>query len=77
MSAKRKAVEQVQGLPDDDDLLGTEELAAWLRTTPGGIHTRRSRGGDLPPAIRTSPRGPLLWRKGDVRAWLKAKTEAA
>jgi predicted DNA-binding transcriptional regulator AlpA len=54
------------------DLLTTDELADWLRTTPAGIHSLRYRS-EGPPAVRVGRR--LLFARADVEAWLESRKE--
>jgi predicted DNA-binding transcriptional regulator AlpA len=56
----------------NEPLLTITDLATVLGTTRKGIYHRRSRG-QLPPAIRIGRR--VLWRPGDVEAWIASRLE--
>jgi predicted DNA-binding transcriptional regulator AlpA len=51
-----------------------DELCAFLRTTPATVHTWRKHGR-APKAYKIGRH--LLFAEADVRAWLKARAEAA
>jgi predicted DNA-binding transcriptional regulator AlpA len=54
------------------DLLDVRDLAAIYKTTPKGIHTRRSRSPKtLPPAFKLG--GKVVWSRETVDAWLKTQ----
>jgi predicted DNA-binding transcriptional regulator AlpA len=51
-----------------------DELCVFLRTTPATVHTWRKHGR-APKAYKIGRH--LLFAEADVRAWLKARAEAA
>ena len=54
-----------------DDLLTMDDLALVLRRSRGSIRNDRSRNpGSLPPARKLPGTKTVLWRWGDVQAWL-------
>ena len=57
---------------EDDDLLTTQQLAAWLGVSYQTLEIGRSRKGNVwPPFIRLS--GRVRYRRADVRAWLATR----
>lgn len=60
-------------LPDDEDLLTLPEVAAIARMPVHSFRYLRKQGGG-PEGFRLGKR--LVFRKGKVRAWLKAIEEA-
>jgi predicted DNA-binding transcriptional regulator AlpA len=57
---------------DDDTLLTSRELAAWLKVSLSWVEQSRHRG-DGPPVQRLGPT-LLRYRVGDVKSWLLART---
>lgn len=56
-------------LPDDDQLLATEELARLLGLSAGTVANRASRGAPLPDAIKIGRRRYYTGRA--IRAWIE------
>lgn len=52
-----------------ENLLNVKELSEILGLSVNAIYDRRTRGGDLPPAIRITSR-TLRWRRSDVELWI-------
>lgn len=59
-------------MPTDDDMLTPAEAAQFIRCGRRTLQDWRSRGGG-PPYIRTGSQ-TILYRRGDVIAWLRART---
>jgi predicted DNA-binding transcriptional regulator AlpA len=52
------------------DLLDVQDLAEIYKTTPKGIHSRRSRSPEtLPPAFKLG--GKIVWRRSTVDTWIE------
>jgi predicted DNA-binding transcriptional regulator AlpA len=63
---------------ESNELLTVRDLAAMLGLNPRTIYVRRWRNPwDLPPCIviGTGPRPEIRFRRGEVEAWLDARTE--
>ena len=60
-------------LPDDDDLLTMPEAAEMARLPVNSLRHMRKQGGG-PEGFRMGKR--VVFRKGKVRAWIKAVEEA-
>jgi predicted DNA-binding transcriptional regulator AlpA len=56
---------------DDDDLLSTPEMMAWLKMSKAWLEVGRSKGFG-PPFIRLSATC-VRYRRGAVRAWLEQR----
>jgi excisionase family DNA binding protein len=56
--------------PKLPELLTTEEVAAWLRTSVQAVYNMRLRG-ELPQAVRRGKR--LLFDRADLVRWMDAK----
>jgi predicted DNA-binding transcriptional regulator AlpA len=62
-------------MPDDDELLTTEELAAELKVPASRLHKARVYGIDCPPYLKL---GRLVrYRRGDVRAWIASRPRSS
>ena len=61
---------------DDEAVITTAEYAKLISTTPESVHTRNHRK-ELPPVSAISRRRGLLWRVGDVRAWIRGESTTA
>ena len=59
---------------DDDELLSTGEVAAWLKVSTQFLEIGRHKGYG-PRFIRLSARR-VRYRRDDVRAWLLARAHA-
>ena len=59
---------------DDDDLLKTRELAAWLGTSEQWLEIGRIAGYG-PPFLKITPR-MIRYRRGAVRRWLRTRAGA-
>ena len=57
------------------DLITVDEVAALLRTTPTAIYGARYRG-EAPASYAVRIGRRLLWRRGDVEAWIDSEAEA-
>jgi hypothetical protein len=57
---------------DDDDLLPTPDIAAWLEVSVQWLEIGRFKGYG-PPFMRVSDR-MIRYRRGDVRQWLRERT---
>jgi predicted DNA-binding transcriptional regulator AlpA len=57
---------------DDDDLLDTREVAMWLRVSYQWMVQARLSGHG--PKIVNQGGNRVLYRRGDVRAWIKSRT---
>ena len=57
---------------NDDDLLTTPQVAAWLSVSEQFLEIGRHRGYG-PKFLRLSPRR-TRYRRGDVRQWLRERT---
>ena len=57
---------------EDDDLLSTRELCDWLTVSYQWVTMGRSEGYG-PPFIQLTP-AKVVYRRGDVRAWLRERT---
>ena len=57
---------------DDDNLLSTPEMAAWLGCSTQWLEIGRNKGYG-PPFERLSPR-MIRYRRGKVRAWLNERS---
>jgi predicted DNA-binding transcriptional regulator AlpA len=57
---------------NDDDLLSTPEMAAWLGCSTQWLEIGRAKGYG-PPFERLSPR-MVRYRRGKVRAWLDERS---
>lgn len=52
------------------ELLDVADLAELYKTTPKGIHTRRSRNPEtLPPSFKLG--GKVVWLRSTVDAWFR------
>lgn len=61
------------GAGDDNELLTTEQLCAWLGYSRAWAEGARGSEEEGPRFIRMSPRR-IRYRRGDVRDWLKSRT---
>jgi hypothetical protein len=60
---------------DDDQVVGTKELAVLLNTTEGQIYKLSSSAPDrLPPRLAVFGR-KLAWHLGTCRAWLREQAK--
>lgn len=58
---------------NDDDLLTTKQVAAWLGVSDQWLEFARSKGYG-PPYKRLGPRC-IRYRRGDVVKWLKSRPQ--
>ena len=65
----------VAAAADDEDLLDTNAVAKWIGTTPQWLSIGRTNGYG-PRFIKVSKRR-VIYRRGDVRAWLRERTFAS
>jgi predicted DNA-binding transcriptional regulator AlpA len=81
MSAKKNAsklhidkrADKLAAIPgDDDDLLSTRQLAAWLDISESWLEIARHRGQG-PKFLKYGPKS-IRYRRADVVAWLKDRT---
>ena len=54
----------------EDALIDINEYGMLIKATATAIYTRKHRG-ELAPTSPLSRRRALLWRVGDVRAWMR------
>jgi hypothetical protein len=64
-----------EGAGNPDDLLTTEEVAAWLHVSMQWLEIGRHHGYG-PPYVRISPR-MIRYRRGDVLTWLAGRTHTS
>lgn len=68
-----KRADKLAAVPDDDDeLLSTRQLAAWLDISELWLEIARHRGQG-PKFLRYGP-NTVRYRRADVVAWLKSRT---
>jgi predicted DNA-binding transcriptional regulator AlpA len=70
----RRAGELAVVAGDDDDLLDTRQLAAWLGVSPQWIEIGRTREYG-PKFLKLGPR-MIRYRRSDVIAWLRKRAAA-
>jgi predicted DNA-binding transcriptional regulator AlpA len=69
---KRAADVADQGVGDDDTLMTTDQVGAWLGLSRQWLEIARHRGYG-PPWIKTSPKR-VRYLRGAVKAWLRSRT---
>jgi predicted DNA-binding transcriptional regulator AlpA len=57
---------------DDLCLLNTQEFAELIGLTMSSLYTMRSRTPECLPQPVAARRRKLVWRAGDIRAWLRS-----
>ena len=71
----RRAAKLIDEPGNDDDLLKTPEVAAWLGVSKEWVEIGRSAGYG-PPFLNISPR-MVRYRRGGVRKWLRKRAKRA
>jgi predicted DNA-binding transcriptional regulator AlpA len=69
-----EAIIEAAASGSDDDLLTTEEMAAWFRTSKEWLEIGRYKGYG-PKFIKLAPQ-VVRYRRGDVKAWLLDRVHA-
>lgn len=72
----KRAGALIQDAPEnynDEDLLSTMQVAAWLGTSPQWVEQSRPKGIG-PPFIRITP-SMVRYKRGDVISWLKQREQ--
>lgn len=73
---KRSEPEPPKPIDDDDELLSTRQVADWLGVSPQWVVIGRGKKNYGPKFVRIGHRR-IVYRKDDVRAWLKARTHSS